>query len=265
MASRRKTLSHEASSDMHVVRWTRLPYLLRSRLPGTSELALNSWYALLQRAAGRLRGWRANSPGCRPRRPTHATNSLSTRKLSLHLCPGSPCREAGEPFGDTLTLFCRSGSSRGQQRRGQKTLGTHALGTHTRDTQTGGTQTRGTQELVRKRSERTLNADATARDATPRTNSTHATRSAGGRLTKPCGTHERAIEGVRRHLGTREQNGPWQPQLDWVSPLTLAQPTPPNFADVLFAFRRQGQYHFATCCLEGAAKAEKGLPEISTT
>ena len=189
MASRRKTLSHEASSDMHVVRWTRLPYLLRSRLPGTSELALNSWYALLQRAAGRLRDWRANSPGCRPRRPTHATNSLSTRKLSLHLCPGSPCCEAGEPFGDTLTLFCRSGSSRGQQRRGQKTLGrTHSvrtLGIRRLEVRKHGVR----RNSLRKRSGRTLNADATARDATPLTNSTHATRSAGGRLTKPCGTH----------------------------------------------------------------------------
>ena len=209
MASRRKTLSHEASSDMHVVRWTRLPYLLRSRLPGTSELALNAWDALLQRAAGRRRGWQANSPGCRPRHPTHATNSLSTRKLSLHLCPGSPCCEAGEPFGDTLTLFCRSGSSRGQQRRGQKTLGTHTLGTHTLGTQTGGTQTGGTQEL----GTQTLGTHTQRKRNGTRCNATHKlyarNRVRGGAPDQTLQNARSAIEGVRRHLGTREQNGPW--------------------------------------------------------
>jgi hypothetical protein len=181
-----------------VVRWTRLPYLLRSRLPGTSQLALNSWYA------GRLWGRRANSPSCRPRHPTHATNSLSTRKLSLHLCPGSPCCEAGEPFGDTLTLSCRSSSSRGQQRRGQKTLGTHALGTHTRDTQTGGTQELGTQ---------TLGTHTQRRRNSTRCNATHKLYAldtvSGGAPDQTLQNARWAIEGVRRHLGTREQNGPW--------------------------------------------------------
>jgi hypothetical protein len=203
MASRRKTLSHEASSDMHVVRWTRLPYLLRSRLPGTSEL--NSWNALPVWAAGRLRGWRANSPGCRSHRPTHATNSLSTRKLSLHLCPGSPCCEAGEPFGDTLTLFCRSGSSRGQQRRGQKTLGTHALGTHTLDTQTRGTQELGTQ---------TVGTHTRRRRNSTRYNATHKLYARnwvrGGAPDQTLQNARWAIEGVRRHLGTRERYGPWR-------------------------------------------------------
>jgi hypothetical protein len=209
---------------MHVVRWTRLPYLLRSRLPGTSELALNAWDALLQRAAGRRRGWQANSPGCRPRRPTHATNSLSTRKLSLHLCPGSPCCEAGEPFGDTLTLFCRSGSSRGQQRRGQKTLGTHTLGTHTLGTQTGGTQTGGTQTGgtqtggtqtggTQELGTQTLGTHTQRKRNGTRCNATHKlyarNRVRGGAPDQTLQNARSAIEGVRRHLGTREQNGPW--------------------------------------------------------
>ena len=242
---------------MHVVRWTRLPYLLRSRLPGTSEL--NSWNALPVWAAGRLRGWRANSPGCRSHRPTHATNSLSTRKLSLHLCPGSPCCEAGEPFGDTLHFFAEAA------RLAASSVGARRLLGRTHSVRTLWIRKLGVRRnSVRKRSVRILDADATARDTTPRTNSTHATGSEGGHLTKPCRTLDGRSKG---YAGTsvRENDTVRGATTRLGKPVNTCTAHPLNFADVLFAFRRQGQYHFATCCLQGAAKAEKGLLEISTT
>ena len=114
-------------------------------------------------------------------------------------------------------------------------------------------------------------ANATARDATPltqtpRTNSTHATRSAaGGLLTKPCGTLERRPRGYAGSA-RRENRTPRgaTTRLDTLR-TTCTVHSPSTLADVLFAFRRQGQYPFATCCLQGASKAKKRPGEISTT
>jgi hypothetical protein len=97
---------------------------------GTCELARFSAVRALLVWAVR-RPWRGHSPAGRPRRPTHATNSLSTRKLSLNLLPGSPCREAGKPLGDTLTLSRRGGLPQTQQRGGQNTLDEKTLGGRT--------------------------------------------------------------------------------------------------------------------------------------
>ena len=77
MASRRKTLSHEASSDMLVVRWTRLPYLQRSRLPGTSELETQ----LLGRLTGLGRGSTAGLASELTKLPTTSPNTR--HELSL--------------------------------------------------------------------------------------------------------------------------------------------------------------------------------------
>lgn len=115
------------------------------------------------------------------------------------------------------------------------------------------------------------NANATARDATPltqtpRTNSTHATRSAaGGPLTRPCGTLERRPRGYAGSA-RRENRTPRgaTTRLDTLR-TTCTVHSPSTLADVLFAFRRQGQYPFATCCLQGASKAKKRPEEISTT
>lgn len=100
--------------------------------------------------------------------------------------------------------------------------------------------------------------DATALDATPltqtpRTNSTHSTRSAaGGLLTKPCGTLQRRSRGYAGSA-RRENRTPRgaTTRLDTLR-TTCTVHSPSTLADVLFAFRRQGQYPFATCCLQGA-------------
>lgn len=108
--------------------------------------------------------------------------------------------------------------------------------------------------------------DATPLTQTPRTNSTHATRSAtGGRLTKPRGTLDRRSRGYAGSA-RRENRTPRgaTTRLDTLR-TTCTVHSPSTLADVLFAFRRQGQYPFATCCLQGASKAKKRPGEISTT
>jgi hypothetical protein len=236
-----------------VVRWTRPPYSLRCRCPAPRNVTQRG-SALLVWAAGRRRGSRANSPGCRPRRPTHATNSLSTRKLSLHLLPGTPHCEAGQPLGDTRTLSCRRGLSGSQQRRGQERLGT--LRTHT-----DGVLTRRKRNHTRR--------TTTRRNAT-HTNATHKlyaldTVSSGGASDQGMRDAGPATEGVRWLRETREQDNAWSHNSTGDAAYNLHSPLPFSLTGVLFAFRRQGQYPPATCCLLGAAKAKKRLGEISTT
>ena len=205
--------------------------------------------ALPHWAAGRRWGSRANSSGCRPRHPTHARNSLSTPKLSLHLLPGLPHREAGQPLGDTRRLSCRCGLSGSQQRRGQKRLGTLR-------TQTDGVLTRRIRNSTRR--------NATHTNATHKLYTLNAV-SSGGAFDQGMRDAATATEGVRWQRETREQDTAWSHNSTGDAAYNLHSPLPFSLTGVLFAFRRQGQYPFATCCLLGASKAKKRPEEISTT
>jgi hypothetical protein len=254
MASRRKTLSHEACVTCECRTLDTPAILVEVPLPGASEHILSARCAVLGGGTGRQRSSRANSSGCRPRHPTHATNSLSTRKLSLHLLPGLPHREAGQPLSDTRRLSCRSGLSGSQQRRGQKRLGT--LRTHT--------------DAVLTRRKRNHTRRATTRRNATHTNATHKlyaldTVSSGGASDQGMRDAGTATEGVRWLRETREQDNAWSHNTTGDAAYNLHSPLPFSLTGVLFAFRRQGQYLPPTCCLLGAAKAKKRPDEISTT
>jgi hypothetical protein len=142
---------------MLVVRWTRLPYTLEGRTCGFSELArFSACYALPAWVVRRPRGFPARSSPGQPRRPTHASNSLSTPKLSLNLLPGSPPRARRASRSAIRALLVAEAARLEASNAGARRLLGYAR-----------------------------NANAT-----PRTNSTHATGSAGGRATEPCGTLE---------------------------------------------------------------------------
>ena len=87
---------------MLVVRWTRLPYFCGGRLPGTREL---SAFGAVPTAWAARRPRRGHSPPGRPRRPTHATNSLSTLERSLNLLPGY-VRPRGRPAARRYAHSC---------------------------------------------------------------------------------------------------------------------------------------------------------------